>query len=98
MTDIIASTYKLLDVMDESSLIKDMEKYKKRLEKNTYILERVKLYNSIDNLEEKINIKKELYSNKDYKCYMKCYNELSLIVLKIDKQYKKYTSTKVHNC
>lgn len=98
MTDIIASTYKLLDVMDESDLIKEMEKYKKRIECNSYILEKVKLYNSIDNLEEKIKIKKELYNNLDYKRYMECYNELSLIVLKIDKQYKKYTSTKIHNC
>ena len=44
------------------------------------------------------NEKKELYNNLDYKRYMECYNELSLIVLKIDKQYKKYTSTKIHNC
>lgn len=98
MTDIIASTYKLLDVMDESDLIKDIEKYKKRLEENSYILEKVKLYNSIDNIQDKIRIKKELYDNEDYRHYMECYNELSLIVLKIDKQYKKYTSTKIHNC
>ena len=78
MTDIIASTYKLLDVMDESDLIKEMEKYKKRIEGNSYILEKVKLYNSIDNLEEKIRIKKELYNNLSVSSnnYANCWNIL----------------------
>ena len=41
-----------------------------------------------------MDIKKELFSNDDYKEYMKLYNELSMIILRINSKYKEYTNTK----
>ncbi len=42
--------------------------------------------------------RKEIYENNDYKMYMKYYNELSFIILKINKKYAEYTNTSKHNC
>lgn len=98
MTNIISSTYNLLDAFDNSSLIKNLTIAKKNLENNNHILSLVLAYQKETSQEKKLSIKKELYLNKDYKLYMDSYNELSLIVLKINKQYQKYTHTKIHAC
>ena len=98
MTEIIEKTYALLDTLDNSDLIKDLTKYKNKLMHNNAILTK------IDNLKKEtdnnkiISLRKELFSNNDYKMYQQSYNELSLIIMKINKKYKEYTNTKEHNC
>lgn len=98
MSEIILSTYNLLDTLDKSDLIKNLKKYKNKLLNNKYILSLVKSYNKEEDISKKIKIKKELYENMDYYNYQKYYQELSLIVLKINHKYKEYTSTKEHHC
>lgn len=98
MDNIIASTYNFLDALDNSEMIKNLTISKKYLESNNYILSLVKEYNKELSPEDKLKIKKELYLNNYYKIYMDCYNELSFLILKINKQYKKYTNTKNHLC
>lgn len=98
MTNIISSTYNLLDALDNSSLIKNLTSAKKNLENNKHILSLIETYKKETRDEKKLLIKKELYLNEDYKLYMDSYNELSLIALKINKQYQKYTHTKIHAC
>ena len=98
MDNIIASTYNFLDALDNSEMIKNLTISKKHLESNNHILSLVKEYNKELSPENKLKIKKELYLNDYYKMYMNCYNELSYLILKINKQYKKYTNTKNHLC
>lgn len=98
MSEIIEKTYNLLDVLDNSELIKNLTYYKNKLSKNKEILSLVKLYNKETNPDKLINLKKELYKNEDYYNYQKYYNELYLIILKINKKYSEYTNTKEHNC
>ncbi len=98
MSEIINNTYKLLDILDKSSLIKNLTKYKTRLLNNNEILNKIKDTKKEKNTDKLILKRKELYSNNDYKMYMKYYNELSLIILKINHKYHIYTNTKEHNC
>lgn len=98
MDNIITSTYNFLDALDNSEMIKNLTTSKKNLESNNHILSLVKEYNKESSPENKLKIKKELYLNNDYRMYMNCYNELSFLTLKINKQYKKYTNTKSHLC
>ncbi len=98
MSEIIDNTYKLLDILDKSSLIKNLTKYKTRLLNNNEILNKIKDTKKEKNTDKLILKRKELYSNNDYKMYMKYYNELSLIVLKINKKYSEYINLKEHSC
>ena len=98
MTDIIEATYNFLDTLDNSELIKNLTKYKNILLNNKAILKEVKNISKEKNDKVLIAKRKELFANNDYKMYMKYYNELSLIILKINKKYKEYASTKEHNC
>jgi len=94
MSLIIEKTYNLLDVLDNSELIKKLTSSKEKLNKDDEVLSLIKKINQELNNEKKIILKKELYNNKKYKDYIDLYNELSYIVLKINNQYKKYTNTK----
>ena len=98
MSEIIEKTYKLLDTLDNSEVIKKLTKYKKIISLDKEVLSLVKKINNEDNLETKIELKKQLYNNENYKNYMDAYNELFYIVLKINKKYKEYTNTKEGNC
>ena len=94
MSDVIMATYKFLDNLDKTDLIKNLTESKNKLLTNKDIL------NKIDNLKKEhdntkiINLRKEIYNNKDYSEYIKNYNELSFIILKINKKYSEYTNTK----
>jgi len=98
MSEIITATYIFLDTLDNSKLIKDLTKHKQNLLKNKEILNQISNIKKENNNEILIQKKKALYQNNDYKMYMKFYNELSFIILKINKQYAKYTNTKEHHC
>ncbi|MGN1358099.1 MAG: YlbF family regulator [Bacilli bacterium] len=98
MSDIIENTYKLLDALDNSDLIKNLTTAKRRLEQNPEILSLIKEYQKETDSNKLISIKQILYQDEDYRKYIESYNELSLIILRINKQYQKYTNTAEHNC
>ena len=98
MSEIIEKTYALIDTLEASDLIKYLVFYRDKLLNNKDILKEIKEIQNESNNEIIIDKKKKLYLNNDYQMYMKYYNELSLIVLRINKKYKEYTSTKEHNC
>ena len=98
MSEIIEKTYKLIDVLDNSDLIKNLTYYKEKLLSNKEVLSLVKKINRETNNELKISLKKKLYDINDYKNYIKYYNELYYIVLKINKKYSEYTNTKEFSC
>ncbi len=98
MSKIIEKTYKLLDTLDNSEVISKLKKYKVVLEQDEEVLSLVKKINQeLDDLK-KIELRKKLYSNENYKNYMDAYNELNYIVLKINKKYAEYTNTKEGLC
>ena len=98
MSDIVEATYNFLDTLDNSELIKNLTKYKNKLLNNKAILKEIANIKKETNNETIISRRKELFANNDYKMYMKYYNELSLFVLRINRQYKKYTNTMTHEC
>lgn len=98
MSEVIEKTYKLLDTLDNSSLIKNLTKYKNRLLNNNEVLLKIKNTKKEKDNNKLISLRKELYNNNDYKMYMKYYQELSFIVLKINKKYAEYTNTFEHSC
>ena len=98
MSEVIEKTYKLLDTLDNSSLIKNLTKYKNRLLNNNEVLLKIKNTQKEKDNNKLISLRKELYNNNDYKMYMKYYQKLSFIVLKINKKYAEYTNTLEHSC
>jgi len=98
MSEIIEKTYKLLDTLDNSEVIKKLTQYKQKISLDKEVLSLVKRINDENNPEEKVKLRKKLYSNNDYKNYMEAYNELFYIVLKINKKYAEYTNTKESIC
>ena len=93
MSVIVDKTYELLDTLDSSSLIKNLTKYKNKVLNNKELLKEIQEIKK-ETDKDKIIVKRvSLYHNNDYKMYMKYYNELSLIILKINKKYKEYTKT-----
>ena len=97
MNNIIKKTYELIDTLDNSSLIKELSYYKDKVLNDKYILGLINKYNNSINNDEKINIKKELYNNINYKKYMENYNKLNYIIMDINNKIKKITNTKEHN-
>ena len=93
MSLIIEKTYELLDVLDNSELIKKLTLSKEKLLNNDKLLSLIKQYQEETSNEKKIMIKQELYNDKIYKDYIEAYNKLSLIILKINNKYKEYTNT-----
>ena len=94
MHKIIEKTYELLDCLDKSNLIYELEVYKNRSLKNKEIISLIKKYNSGSEDQELIRIKKELYSYNDYKKYVNCYQQLNDIVFKINRRYKSLLSNR----
>lgn len=95
MNVIIEKTYEFIDNLDRSSLIKELRYYKKKVSSNNELLMLINDYNnSIE--ANKVNIKSELYKNADYFNYISRYNELSLLVFKINGKYKQMLNSK--NC
>lgn len=98
MSEITLATYNFLDALDNSDLIKELTKYKDRLLKNKKILKEINETKKETDHSILITKRKAIYEDNDYSMYMKYYNDLALIVLKINNQYKKYTNTRIHNC
>ena len=98
MSEIIDATYNFLDNLDNSDIIKNITKYRKRLLNNKEILSKISDIQKENDDNKLIMGRKKTYDNNDYKMYMKYYNELSLIIMNINNKYKEYTNTYEHNC
>ena len=90
MNEVIEKTYELLDYLDNSKIVKDLTTAKNKLLKNQDILKKIKKYQK----EKNITLKKEIFNNPDYANYMQCYNELSYLVMDINKKIKNITGKK----
>ena len=94
MDNVIEKTKELINALDSSDLISNLDYYKNRVINDKNILELVSKYNNSNDDYEKISLKKEIYKNNDYVNYMKYYNELFMYVIKINNMYKKFTNSR----
>ena len=86
--DIMNKTYELIDVLDNSSLIKDLTYYKNKILDNKKLCELIDKGNKEEAKYVLISIKKELYEYLEYREYMRLYNELSFIIMDINSRFK----------
>lgn len=87
MNNIIKQTINFLNILDNSDLIKDLTFYKKELLKDEELIKKINKLNNTEDIIQKMNLKKELYQNKYYQKYMEKYDELTFLILKINKKY-----------
>lgn len=82
MHKVIEKTYELIDVIDNSNMVRNIKSSKEKL-----LLDR-KFIRKIASVQEDMSIdnKKKLYDNVYYKMYMDNYYELQLIILDINKR------------
>ena len=91
MHKIMEKTFELIDMLDDSQMIKELEKYKRQVLENKEIQELLKVGNSTSIEYEQLEIKKKLYEYPEYRGYMKYYDELMFLVMKINQGLKKFT-------
>lgn len=96
MSIIIEKTYQFLDELEQSTLIMELKQCKKQLLLNQFALDLIKQYNSTNDDSTKLTIKQSLYQNPNYQRYMELYNELAMIIFRINQKFSEYTNTK--NC
>ena len=94
MDNVIEKTKNLIEVFEESDLIKNIDHYKKIVLDNQELLELINKYNTSNDDYEKVSLKVKINSYKEYKEYMKYYNELFYYVTDINKRFKKYTDVR----
>ena len=94
MDNVIEKTKNLIEVFEESDLIKNLDHYKKIVLDNQELLELINKYNTSNDDYEKVSLKVKINSYKEYKDYMKYYNELFYYVMDINKRFKKYTDVR----
>ena len=92
MDKVIQKTKHLIEVIEESELIKNLEYYKNKVVINKEIMTLIDKYNNSNDDYEKISLKEKIYKYDDYKLYMKYYNELFYYVLSINNMFKKFTN------
>ena len=83
-------TFELIDVLDNSDIIRNIEICKDKIEENKELKELIQKGNN--NLDDKyllMDIKNKLYKYPEYNDYMHYYNELMYIVMDINSRYKK---------
>jgi len=86
--DIMEKTYELIDVLDNSSLIKDLTYYKNKILDNKKLCELIDRGNKEEDKYVLMSIKKELYEYLEYREYMRLYNELWFIVMDINSRFR----------
>ena len=86
--DIMAKTYELIEVLDNSSLMKNLDFYKKKILGNNELLELIKRGNEEKDEYILMGIKRELYKYVEYQEYMRLYNELNYLIIEINSRYK----------
>ena len=94
MDNVIEKTKNLIEVFEESDLIKNLDHYKKIVLDNQELIELINKYNTSNDDYEKVSLKVKINSYKEYKEYMKYYNELFYYVMDINKRFKKYTDVR----
>ena len=92
MDNVINKTKELIEVIESSELIKNLDYYKNKIIFNNDIMSLIDKYNNSNDEHEKLFIKEKIYKYDDYKSYMKYYNELFYYVLKINGMFRRYTS------
>lgn len=86
--DIMNKTYELIDILDNSSLIKDLTYYKNMILINKELCSLIEKGNKEEDKYVLMSIKKDLYNYIEYKKYMELYNELNFIIIDINSRYK----------
>lgn len=89
MNEIMRKTYKLIDVLEDSDLIRDLEMYRTRIMDDEVLSTLIREGNSTKDEYVLLDIKRRLYLNKNYKGYMDKYNELMYLVMDINYRYRK---------
>ena len=73
MDNVIEKTKNLIEVFEESDLIKNLDHYKKIVLDNQELLELINKYNTSNDDYEKVSLKVKINSYKEYKEYIiKC--------------------------
>lgn len=91
MHKIMEKTFELIDMLDDSEMMKELEKYKKQVLENKEIQELLKVGNNTSIEYEQLEIKKKLYEYSEYREYMKYYDELMFLVMKINQRFNSFT-------
>ena len=91
MHKIMEKTFELIDMLDDSEMIKELEKYKRQVLENKEIQELLKVGNNTSIEYEQLEIKKKLYEYPEYRGYMKYYDKLMFLVMKINQWFKNFT-------
>ena len=91
MDNVIDKTKKLIQVVDSSELIKNLDYYKNKVILNSEIMNLIDKYNKSNDDYERVFLKERIYKYEDYELYMKYYNELFYYVLKINNIFRKFT-------
>lgn len=94
MHEIIEKTFELLDVIDDSEVMKKFLVYKEKLLGNEEILDLIKRGNEASSLSCLGEIKKEIYDNEDYRGYIDCYNKLYFLVYEMNSRFKELLDVK----
>ena len=89
MNEIMEKTFELIDALEESDLIKELDKYKRRISSNESLSKLIKEGNTTSDKYMLLDIKRRLYKDSDYKNYMDSYNKLMYIVMDINSRYNK---------
>ena len=89
MNEIMEKTFELIDALEDSDLIKELDKYKKRISSNESLSKLIKEGNTTSDKYMLLDIKRRLYKDSDYKNYMDSYNKLMYIVMDINSRYNK---------
>ena len=92
MDNVIEKTKNLIEVIEASELIKNLDYYKNRVILNSEVMGLIEKYNNSNDDYEKISLKEKIYKYEDYNSYMKYYNELFYYVLRINNMFKKFTN------
>ena len=97
MQSVIDKTNKLINVLEDSEMIKNLEHYKHKVINNDKLFSLINKYNNTQDKYIKISLKEEIYKYEEYKEYMKYYNELFYYILKINNKFREYTNEKSCN-
>ena len=96
MNEVMEKTYELIDYLDNSDVIKNIEIYKNKIENNLEIKNLIDKGNNTDDKYLLMDIKNRLYKNSDYREYISLYNEIMYMVMEINSRFMKIT--KVSGC
>ena len=88
MHDVMLKTYELIDCLEDSDIIKNLEIYKEKIENNSELGRLIQEGNSTEDEYKLLDIKNRLYQYDEYKNYMHYYNELMYLVMDINSRYK----------